>query len=118
MLYTIGERVEGGYVTGKDVKKKEIKISKTRTSGASEVRFTDVNWHSDIVQHQVLNITAQTRYRGPRISGRIDGDRFFSTSNLPELPAPGQSIVFYSPRSSFGEAGDGEKLVGGGIITS
>ncbi|KKW40115.1 MAG: tRNA-specific 2-thiouridylase MnmA [Parcubacteria group bacterium GW2011_GWA1_54_9] len=29
LLYTIGQRIEGGYVVGKDVEKKEIKIAKT-----------------------------------------------------------------------------------------
>ncbi|MDP2665514.1 MAG: asparagine synthase-related protein [bacterium] len=106
-LYTIGQRVEGGYVIGKDVEKKEIKVSKTRAGGAHEIRFTNANWHVAVVQHLVLHITAQYRYRGPRSTGRVEGDRFISSELLPELPAPGQSIVFYQ----------GDELVGGGIIT-
>jgi tRNA-specific 2-thiouridylase len=106
LLYTIGQRVEGGYVIGKDVVKKEITVSEARAGGAREVLFTDANWHVSIVQHPVLDIIAQTRYRGPRCAGRVEGDRFISPELLPELPAPGQSIVFYQ----------GDELVGGGII--
>ncbi|MDO8521226.1 MAG: hypothetical protein Q7S52_03870 [bacterium] len=106
LLYTIGERVEGGYVVGKDIEKKEIKISKTRASAVQEINFTDANWHVDIVQHQVLNIVAQYRYRGPRCAGHVEGDTFTSSEPLPDTPAPGQSIVFYH----------GTNLVGGGII--
>ncbi|MCR4276431.1 MAG: tRNA 2-thiouridine(34) synthase MnmA [Candidatus Parcubacteria bacterium] len=107
LLYTIGQRVPGGYVIGKNVGKKEIIVSEARAGGAREARFTDANWHVPIVQHQVLHISAQTRYRGPRCAGRVEGNRFISSELLPELPAPGQSIVFYQ----------GDELVGGGIIT-
>jgi len=115
ILYTIGQRVEGGYVVEKNVEKKEIKISKTRlpampahagqagASTAQEVCFTGANWHSD----PAGLIVAQYRYRGPRIAGRVEGTHFMSAEPLPEIPASGQSIVFYR--------GDG--LVGGGIIT-
>lgn len=113
LLYTIGQRAPGGYVIGKDVGKKEITVSEARALGAREVRFTDANWHASIVQHQVLHITAQTRYRGPRSAGRVEGDRFirkvtpYKAKESPyEMPAPGQSIVFYQ----------GDELVGGGII--
>jgi tRNA-specific 2-thiouridylase len=102
LLYTIGQRVEGGYVIGKDVGKKEIIISKTHAGGAREVRFTDANWFDEPAR-----VTeAQYRYRGPRCAGRVEGDRFISPELLPELPAPGQSIVFYQ----------GDELFGGGII--
>ncbi|OGG83534.1 hypothetical protein A3I46_03065 [Candidatus Kaiserbacteria bacterium RIFCSPLOWO2_02_FULL_54_13] len=103
LLYTIGQRIEGGYVVGKDVEKKEIKIAKTRVGGAREVRFTDANWFSEPAQAT----EAQYRYRGSRMRGRIEGDIFISAHPLPDIPAPGQSLVFYR---------DGE-LIGGGIIT-
>ena len=103
LLYTIGQRIEGGYVVGKDVEKKEIKIAKTRAGGAREVRFTDANWFSEPAQAT----EAQYRYRGSRMRGRIEGDIFISAHPLPDIPAPGQSLVFYR---------DGE-LIGGGIIT-
>lgn len=114
LLYTIGQRVEGGYVVGKDVEKKEIRVSKTRGAGTKEVLFLDANWFGDASGE----VEAQYRYRGPRIAGRVEGNRFVSSAPLPEIPAPGQSVVFYSPRvGAFGEAGKGDELVGGGIIT-
>lgn len=115
LLYTIGQKVEGGYVVGKDVAKKEVMISKTRVGDVQEIFFTDANWHVPIVQHQVSNIIAQMRYRGPRSAGRVDGNRFVSDVPFPEQPVPGQSIVFYSSR---GEAGHGNELVGGAIISA
>ncbi|MCR4333933.1 MAG: tRNA 2-thiouridine(34) synthase MnmA [Patescibacteria group bacterium] len=104
ILYTIGQRVEGGYVTGKDVEKKEIQISSTRAGVAREVRFTDTNWFNDPTRAT----EAQYRYRGPRIAGHIEEDCFTSSQPLPEMFAVGQSVVFYDKDAS---------LVGGGIIT-
>ncbi len=110
LLYTIGERVDGAYVVGKDVEKKEIMVSKTRMPDGhlvsiNKIQFTDANWHQN-VQHQVLHISAQYRYRGPRCAGRVEGNHFISASLLPDIPAPGQSIVFYHNK----------ELIGGGII--
>ena len=104
LLYTIGERIEGGYVVGKDVEKKEIKISKTRTTASREILFTDANWHDEPSAVQ----EAQYRYRSPRVCGRIKENCFISENPLPDIPAPGQSIVFYH----------NNELVGGGIIAS
>lgn len=102
LLHTIGQRVEGGYVVGKDVEKKELTISKTRATFAQEISFTDANWFDE--PHQTTE--AQYRYRGKRVKGSIVGNRFISTEPLPEIPAPGQSVVFYR----------GDECVGGGII--
>ncbi|MDD2657272.1 MAG: hypothetical protein PHD04_01245 [Candidatus Pacebacteria bacterium] len=104
LLHTIGERVEGGYVVGKDVEKKEITVAPTRAGGAREIRFTDANWFAE----PSLVTSAQYRYRGPRLAGRVEGDRFISDEPLPEIPAPGQSLVFYHS----------DKLIGGGIISA
>ena len=108
LLYTLGQRVSRAdgpwYVVGKDVEKKEIKVSKTRASGARETRFADTNWFIE----PTGELVAQYRYRGPCIPGRVEKNRFVSTRPFPEAPAPGQSIVFY---------GDDE-LVGGGIIAA
>ena len=103
ILYTIGQRVEGGYVVGKDVEQKTISVAKTRPEGAREIIFADANWFDD-ASHTT---EAQYRYRGPRVNGRVEGDRFIADTLLPETPAPGQSIVFYNK----------ETLIGGGIIT-
>jgi len=106
LLYTLGQKTplpEGPwYVVGKDVEKKEIKVSKTRSSTAQEISFTDANWFGEPAKAT----EAQYRYRGPRVMGRIEENRFMSAKPFPDIPAPGQSIVFYK----------NDKLVGGGII--
>jgi len=108
LLYTLGQKTSrsGGpwYVVGKDIEKKEIKVSRTRASAAREIFFTDANWHGSPEQA----ISAQTRYRGPRCAGRVHGNQFISNEPLPEIPTPGQSIVFYG----------GRELIGGGIIAA
>lgn len=116
LLHTIGERValrgarESGpwFVLAKDVAKNELTVGKThRIDGAranSVILFSAANWFLD---PSVAN-EAQYRYRGRRIGGRIEEDRFASDGPLPETPAPGQSIVFYR----------GEELVGGAIISA
>lgn len=133
LLYTIGERInpedvpgavsmEQGspcvasakqgpwYVIGKDVKKGKLEVSRTRLpaqageNAARDVRFERPNWFGD----PAGATEAQYRYRGPRLRGRVESDRFVSEEPLPELPAPGQSIVFYR----------GGELVGGGIIAA
>ncbi|MFZ1075341.1 MAG: tRNA 2-thiouridine(34) synthase MnmA [Minisyncoccia bacterium] len=114
LLHTIGERIalqnarESGpwFVLAKDVSKNEFTVGKGRLSEAANapqcIRFTDANWFLEPSE----TAEAQYRYRGPRIAGRVEGDRFFSTSALSEIAAPGQSIVFYHA----------DKIVGGGII--
>ena len=106
-FYTIGQRVprpDGPwYVIGKDVAKKEVAVSRSRKQEArTEIKFENQNWF--IEPTQVTE--AQYRYRGVRIQGRVEGNHFVSDEPLPDLPVPGQSIVFYR---------DGE-LIGGGII--
>lgn len=104
LLHTIGERVNGKYVIGKDVEKGEIRLgSKAEVGGAREIRFSNSNWFSETDGE----LEAQCRYRGPRVWGKIAGDRFVSVAPLSDLPAPGQSVVFYRDK----------KLIGGGIIS-
>jgi tRNA-uridine 2-sulfurtransferase len=103
LLHTLGERVEGGYVAAKNIENGTIEIINGHpTGGKRNIRFRDANWHgaSSEVDH------AQTRYRGPFLSGAISGSEFTPSEEIPELPVPGQSIVFYC----------GDRLVGGGII--
>jgi tRNA-specific 2-thiouridylase len=108
LLYTIGQRVprpEGPwYVVGKDIEKKEITVSKTRATDIQKIQFTDANW----LDEPTGELEAQYRYRGPRATGSVEGNTFIAHAALPELPAPGQSLVFYR----------GTELVGGGIIAS
>ncbi|MBI4088812.1 tRNA 2-thiouridine(34) synthase MnmA [Candidatus Kaiserbacteria bacterium] len=108
LLHTLGQRAslpEGPwYVVGKDVRKKKILVSKTRTSTTRAIHFTDANWFSE----SSGPLVAQCRYRGPRVTGTLEGNKFVSSGPLPEVYAPGQSIVFYR----------GGELVGGGIIAA
>ncbi len=107
LLYTLGQRIPrpGGpwYVVGKDVEKGEVEVSKTRASSATAIKFRDANWLVDPPE----TTSAQCRYRGIRVPGSIEGDCFVGVASLPEIPTPGQSIVFYR----------GDELVGGGIMT-
>ncbi len=108
LFFTLGQRtpLPGGpwYVVKKDVEKKEVKVSKTRASTLREILFTDANWFVE----PMLATEAQYRYRGLRLRGRIEKNRFISSEPLPEIPAPGQSIVFYKD----------DELAGGGIIAT
>jgi tRNA-uridine 2-sulfurtransferase len=107
LLYTLGQRVprEGGpwYVVGKDIEKKELILSKSKETKSRNIPFTKANWF----QKQDGELEAQYRYRGPRVRGRIEGNQFVSNEPLPELPAAGQSLVFYRDTT----------LLGGGIIS-
>lgn len=105
VLYTIGQRVEGGYVVGKDVGERKIIISKTRAAGAREIRFADANWFSNPSNATEM----QCRYRGPRLAIRkvSSYEGKVTPYEQGEAIASGQSIVFYN----------GGELVGGGIIT-
>lgn len=115
LLHTIGERIalanarESGpwFVLAKDIAKNEFVVGKERCPrGGSSLRtipFTDANWFT----HPSGATSAQYRYRGPRVRGRIANGGFESAEPLPESPASGQSVVFYK---------DGE-MVGGGVIS-
>lgn len=116
LLYTLGERIaprgasEAGpwFVLAKDMAKNELTVGKARMPkrpvGHETILFTDANWFGESV-----HVTeAQYRYRGSRVTGHVTDGRFVSDTALPEIPTPGQSIVFYR----------GDELVGGGIITA
>src|SRR3990167_9284376 len=107
LLYTLGQRVPlpngPWYVVGKDVEKKKVLISKTHASVVQMILFTNANWFGKSAD----TTEAQYRYRGQNVRGRIENDRFISDEPLPNVPASGQSIVFYHD----------DKLLGGGIIT-
>ncbi len=102
LLYTIGQRMNGEYVVEKDIGNKKIITSKTRGSDIKEISFIDANWFGE----QSLATEAQYRYRGQRVRGKIENNYFISSEALSEMPASGQSIVFYG----------NDKLIGGGII--
>lgn len=105
VLHTIGERVPGGYVIGKNIEAGEIIVSQDRQPGAAaDIRFENANWFL----RPGAATEAQSRYRGPRVAGRVEEGRFVLASPLAEPVAPGQSLVFY----------DGSTLIGGAIITA
>ncbi len=122
LLHTLGERIalqppEGSslsvpkgpwFVLAKNIAKNQLTVGKSRVPQeqrpSQTIRFTDANWITD-----ASRITsAQYRYRGPRLLGSVAHDCFVSSTPLPELPTPGQSIVF----------SHGDELVGGGIIVA
>ncbi len=116
LLHTIGERVALAgatpgpwYVLAKDLKANTLTVGKERARAPArarpEIAFASANWLGDPTRA----VEAQYRYRGARVRGRVDGARFVSDATLPEMPAPGQSLVFYD---------DGGGLQGGGIITA
>lgn len=109
LLFTLGQKapLPNGpwYVVGKDVKNREIKVSRSRVfNQRGHIRFTSANWLAE----PATTTSAQYRYRGPRISGTLHCDSFEPIDPLVEIPSPGQSIVFYR----------GEEIVGGAIIIS
>jgi len=114
VLYTLGERVRGGYVIGKDIEAGTIEIGPVQKAPQT-LRLRDVN----CLAHWSGPVVAQYRYHGPRVSGRISDIRcptfdvghrmsyiFKSNEPLPEPSAPGQSLVWYR----------GDECIGGGII--
>lgn len=103
LLHTIGERIDGKYVVAKDVELGTVTTAESRASSASTIKFANANWHRE---HGGV-AWAQYRYRGPLVAGRVSGDVFTSEEKLPDVVAPGQSVVFY---------GKAEELIGGGII--
>ncbi len=113
LLYTLGERValrnaEAGpwFVVAKDIEKNEIEVAHTPKRGdmrfSEGISFSHENWHTNVADVSA----AQLRYRGAYVPGRVRDRRFYPQQVLPELPTPGQSIVFYA----------GGELAGGGII--
>ncbi len=113
VLYTIGERIalrdaETGpwFVLAKDMSTNELVVGKSRISAVqqaqSPIRFAEPNWFADASDATL----AQYRYRGPRVPGHIEQNRFVCEGALSDIPTPGQSVVFYHNGT----------LVGGGII--
>lgn len=117
IVYTLGERValSGAipgpwYVQRKDILKNILVVSSTPwrpTSANQLLSLRESNWFAD----PESATHAQYRYHGPIVPGRITYEQsgeyvFHSVGPLPEIPAPGQSLVAYC----------GQVCVGGGII--
>lgn len=123
LFYTIGERVAGGYVVGKDVRKNILFVSRKNPEGMftgapclpagrrREVEIVDCNWVGKPPRVSE-RLAARLRYRAPLTPCRLfiqspsSGKRARAVFEAPQLAAPGQSLVLYR----------GEELIGGGVI--
>lgn len=115
LLYTIGERVSlhsappgPWYVASKAIASNELVVTKKRSSAdtrhTSALDLSSANWFQPVTAGNVL---AQYRYHGPLVHGSLSADRTrFTSSELMEDPAAGQSLVLY----------EGSRVIGGGII--
>jgi tRNA-uridine 2-sulfurtransferase len=127
-LYTIGQRkgmeLAGGpyYVVSKNQKKNELAVSKNKKDLLKkEIFLKDVNWLSGKPPKLPLKAKVKIRYRSPSalaVIFRLDAKRYkLIFTKFQRAVTPGQSAVFYLPRRSQGaKAGEGEELLGGGII--
>ena len=113
ILYTIGERVPlknaGGpwYVVVKDVRANALVVARQskRRIISSDIRFASANWITASLPQESLEV--QYRYHGPRVLGTLTKETtFLPSASLSEMPAEGQSLVFYR----------GDECLGGGII--
>lgn len=115
-FYTIGERLLGGYVVSKDIKKNTVIVSQKNNAGElpqakNEITIADCNWVSNEPEVGKKYLT-RTRYRAPLVSCRIFDRHPMSIKkarvvfDASQTVAPGQSLVLY----------DGEVMFGGGII--
>lgn len=112
LLYTLGERVSllealpgPWYVIAKNLDTNKLVVSHERMSQkkTAVLVFNSPNWFGE----PASVVSAQYRYRGPLVLGRIEGGSFFPSKPLPEPAAPGQSLVFFDQK---------ENLVGGAIL--
>ena len=114
VLHTLGERVAlrdapagPWYVIKKDMRTNILTVSHEHAvaTALESISLTQTNW---FIGTESESYTAQYRYHGPLIEGKLDKDRnsFLQTTSIQEPVAAGQSLVFYQ----------GEQCIGGGII--
>lgn len=112
LLYTLGQRISIGgmrerrYVVAKDMRKNELIVSPEPLGEHPQkiFRFSGTNWISG--KSREGRALARYRYRQPLIPASLGSGRI--TFDEPQLPAEGQSVVFYDER--------GEACLGGGVI--
>ncbi|HEX2792252.1 MAG TPA: tRNA 2-thiouridine(34) synthase MnmA [Candidatus Paceibacterota bacterium] len=115
LLHTIGERIHlenalpgPWYVVRKDAEANALTVSRSRAERRSEatIGIRQANWLSEPIPDEMLS--AQYRYHGPKVAGKLSADRssFIPAAPLAEALASGQSLVLYR----------GERCIGGGII--
>jgi tRNA-specific 2-thiouridylase len=99
------------YVVGKNIEKNMITVSSRKSqveSPKTNIILEDVNWVAGR-EPEKFGIECRFRYRQDKLKCEMkkkDGNYNLEIGNLNELPASGQSIVFYA----------GEICLGGGII--
>lgn len=115
-LYTLGERhgfriaakrpnEAAHYVIAIDTKANTITVSKDRLKASRAfVNLTNASWVDD-APHEGSGLSAQARYRESPVPCTVHGLRI--EFEKPHLAPAGQSLVLY----------DGDKVVGGGVIT-
>lgn len=115
LLYTVGERValagvSNGpwYVVSKDMSRNSLVVSheKNTVIPCKKIHLSNTNFFRK--PHQSEVITAQFRYHGPLVKGVFKDAAFTPDAQLPEILAPGQSLVLYKD----------EEVLGGGSIES
>ena len=112
-FFTIGERLAGGYVVAKDMKKNTLAISQKDAAGEVAqmqrgIKIKNCNWVSG-APRAGKNYSARLRYRQPLQSCRISSSHGRTQKILfetPQIAASGQSLVLY----------DGDVMLGGGVI--
>ncbi|MBI2633815.1 MAG: tRNA 2-thiouridine(34) synthase MnmA [Parcubacteria group bacterium] len=131
-FYTIGQRhgigiggsKEPYFVVGKDAEKNILYVAEGKNHPAlyeKEITVRDVHWIDDQKPRLPLRCQARIRYRQSLQDCILDTEaksyKLKATFAVPQrAPAPGQSIVFYLPRAEA--RGDGDLMLGGGIIGS
>lgn len=114
LLHTLGERIalhdaEPGpwYVLRKDIGENVLTVSRERHSADDASRqftLSSANWFEGKAPSG--EVSAQYRYHGPSVVGRIEGAAFLPSEPVTEPVAGGQSLVLYR----------GDECLGGAII--
>ncbi|MFQ6049609.1 MAG: tRNA 2-thiouridine(34) synthase MnmA [Candidatus Paceibacterales bacterium] len=127
-FYTIGQRkgigLPGGpfWVLDKDLKKNLLIVTKNEKDlYKKELIIKNVNWIAGKTPRLPLKIKAKIRYRHRAALATITKNLSQETYTLKfnksqRAITPGQSVVFYVPAEAEASAGEGQELLGGGII--
>ncbi len=139
-FYTIGQRKGIGFsagpwfVAGKDIKKNTLIVSQNEKDlFRKELISQEANWISGTEPRLPLQVLAKIRYGSlpsvAIIKEKIRPKKYKIIFNKPQRAiTPGQSVVFYLPRrlvrqsfsvggsSERAKAGEGNELLGGGVI--
>ncbi len=125
-LYTTGQRhgfritdkkvIGPLYVVNKKVKKNQLVVGFGKEVEKKEFEVREVNWIAGKVPKKEFKCRVRIRHQGELLEGRVKDTGSGVRVVLDESErgvAPGQAAVFYLPRQ---QAGQGEEVLGGGII--